>query len=230
MDTLKDKATFKRAFVNTLPVMSGYLIMGAGFGMVMTSYGYPPYLSALMAVSIYCGAMQYVAANLLFTGVPLLSVALTTFIVNARHIFYSLTMLGHYKEAGKERPYLYFGLTDETYTMLCQPIPVQNKRAYRFFVTILNHSYWISGCTLGALLGSAFPQIKGADFALTSLFVVALAQSIEFDKRGDLPAFIGAGATLLSLLIFGKENFLLPAMGVIIVLLLLLPEKKEKEA
>ncbi|MGI6699011.1 MAG: AzlC family ABC transporter permease [Christensenellales bacterium] len=225
MNTLKDKATFKQAFIDTLPVMSGYLIMGAGFGMVMNSYGYPPYLSTFMAVCIYAGAMQYVGANLLFTGASLFSVALTTFIVNARHIFYGLTMLEQYKEAGKEKPYLYFGLTDETYTLLSRPLSVKNKRAYRFYVTILNHSYWIAGCTLGALLGSAFPQVRGADFALTALFVVALVQSLEFHKRNDLPALIGAGATLLSLLIFGKDNFLLPAMGVIVVLLLILPER-----
>ena len=143
----------RKAFLKSLPVMAGYVVLGIGFGILLRNAGYGVLWSAAMAVLIYAGSMQYVGISLLAGGAGILTTILTTVMVNARHLFYSISMIGRYKNAGRYKPYMIFALTDETYSLLCDgetPDP-EYADLYRFLVSLFNHLYWIAGCILGSL-------------------------------------------------------------------------------
>lgn len=227
------KAVLKKALVATLPVMTGYLVLGFGFGIVLTAAGFDWLLALAMSAFIYAGSMQYAAIGLLMGGASLLLTALTTLMVNARHLFYGISMLEKYREMGRAKPYLIFSLTDETYSLVCQePLPVEQheRKPYCFLVSLLDHLYWVTGTLLGAAVGALVQfNTAGIDFALTALFVTVFTEQWLTAKQ-HTPAVIGVGVTLVSLLIFGSERFLIPAMLVIALLLCLYTEKRKEAA
>ena len=209
------KQLLKRALRDTIPVLTGYLVLGFGFGIIMKSNGFGIALTAAMSLLIYAGSMQYAAIGLMTGGASLLTVGLTTLMVNARHLFYGISMLEKYRGVGKRKPYLIFGLTDETYSLVCtDPVGIEpeTRRDYYLLVTLLNHLYWVGGSVLGAVAGTVLQfNSEGIDFALTALFlVVFLEQWLTAEKHG--PALNGVGASVVSLLIFGADSFLIPAM------------------
>ena len=222
------KQTFKPALIATLPVLTGYLVLGFGFGIIMKANGFGVALTAAMSLLIYAGSMQYAAIGLMTGGASLLTVALTTLMVNARHLFYGISMLEKYRDVGKAKPYLIFGLTDETYSLLCtdlEEIPAEQRRDYCLWVTLLDHLYWVGGSVLGALAGTVLQfNSEGIDFALTALFLVVFTEQWLSARRHG-PALIGVGVSVLSLLIFGRESFLIPAMLGIGVMLCLYKEE-----
>ncbi len=216
------KRIVKTAFTATVPVMSGYLVLGFGFGVILRANGFHILLAAAMSAFIYAGSMQYVAIGLLTGGASLLTSAMTALMVNARHLFYGISMLETYRGTGKIKPYLIFALTDETYSLVCgdlSHIPAEARKGYFLLVSLFNHLYWIVGSVLGALAGTLVRfDSTGIDFALTALFVtVLLDQWMGTKKHG--PALIGVGASVVCLLSFGRDRFLIPAMLVITLLL-----------
>ena len=176
--------------------------------------------------------MQYVAVGLLAGGASLITVALTTLMVNARHLFYGISMLDKYKNTGKIKPYLIFALTDETYSLLCNDnpdIPTEEKKNYYFFVSLLNQIYWIIGSVSGAVVGSLVKfDTKGIDFALTALFITIFLEQWLTTKKHS-PAVIGVAVSAICLIIFGSEKFLIPAMLVILLLLCLYKEENKND-
>lgn len=216
---MQDKMkALKAAFPYTLPVMTGYLFLGMAFGILLDSKGYHFGWAILMSVFIYAGSMQYVAINLLTMAFNPMNAFIMTLMVNARHLFYGLSLLGKFREAGKKKPYLMFGLTDETFSILCATNPPQgvNRGWFMFFVTFLNQSYWIIACALGGILGSMVSfNTKGIDFVMTALFVVIFLEQWKSQKQ-HAPALIGIGATVLCLLVFGPNRFIIPSMALII--------------
>ena len=221
------KKTLKTAFVATLPVLTGYLVLGFGFGIILKSSGYGVFWAFIMSLLIYAGSMQYVAIGLITGGASLITTALTTLMVNARHLFYGISMLGKYKGTGKRKPYLIFALTDETYSLVCgDNIDVEEGRRtdYFFFVSLLNHCYWVLGSVLGALVGTLVHfNTAGIDFALTALFLTVFTDQ-WLNSKNHIPAIIGVAVSVLCLLVFGKESFLIPTMLIIALLLCLYKE------
>lgn len=216
------KKLLKTVFVRTLPVMAGYLALGVGFGILAKSNGIGVLAVAAMSLFIYAGSMQFVAVGLFTGNATVATLALTTLMVNARHLFYGISMIEPYKKIGKSKPYLIFGLTDETYALVCTgDVPEGlDKRRYCFLVTLLNHIYWVTGSVLGALVGSFITfNTAGIDFAMTALFITVLVEQWRSTKN-HIPALIGIGASAVCLLVFGAEHFLIPAMLCICVLLL----------
>ena len=221
------KKTLKRALVATLPVLTGYLVLGFGFGIILKASGYGILLAFVMSFAIYAGSMQYVAIGLITGGVSLITTAITTLMVNARHLFYGISMLDKYKNVGGAKPYLIFALTDETYSLVCgdnlDMTDVERKRYY-LFVSLFNHFYWVIGSVLGALVGSIVKfNTEGIDFALTALFLTVFIDQWLNSKK-HAPAIIGVAVSVACLLIFGSGNFLIPAMLVISLLLCLYKE------
>ena len=212
------KKVIKPAFTATLPVMAGYLILGFGFGIIIKANGYSIALAAAMSIFIYAGSMQYVAIGLMTGGASLITTALTTLMVNIRHLFYGVSMLEKYQQTGKAKPYLIFGLTDETYSLVCGDLPniaPEDRTHYELLVSLLNHLYWITGSVAGAVAGSLIQfNSQGIDFALSSLFLTVFTDE-WLNSRKHGPALIGLGASILCLLIFGAENFLIPTMLII---------------
>lgn len=226
------KKTIKSAFIATLPVLTGYLVLGFGFGIILKSGGYGILLAFAMSLLIYAGSMQYVAVGLIAGGASFLTAALTTLMVNARHLFYGISMLEKYKNTGKRKPYLIFALTDETYSLVCNDSPnvaPENRADYYFLVSLLNQIYWIVGSLLGVVVGSLIQfNSAGIDFALTALFLtVFIEQWLTAEKH--TPALIGVGVSVGCLVLFGAERFLVPAMLVIALLLCLYKEEKEND-
>ena len=218
------KQTIKIAYQKSLPVMAGYIVLGIGFGILLKDAGYGLIWSFLMSLTIYADSMQYVGVSLLTSGASLITVALTTLMVNARHLFYGLSMIEKYKGAGKKKPYLIFSLTDETYSLLCNDdIPEgAHRHGYQFWVSLFNQSYWVLGCVLGSLVGTLFRfDTAGIDFSMTALFVTVFVEQ-WLTTKNHRPAIIGLAASGLCLVIFGADKFLLPTMMVITVALLLM--------
>lgn len=226
------KKTVKTAFIDTLPVLTGYLVLGFGFGIILKSNGYGILLALAMSAFIYAGSMQYVAIGLFAGGAPLLTVALTTLMVNARHLFYGISMLDRYKNTGKRKAYLIFALTDETYSLVCHDNPnvcADRRKDYYLFVSLFDQIYWIIGSVLGVAAGSFLRfNSEGIDFVLTALFLTVFLEQWLTTKKHK-PAITGVVVSLLCLLIFGSENFLIPTMLVIALLLCLYKEESKDE-
>lgn len=226
------RTTVKTAFIDTLPVMAGYLVLGFGFGIIMKAGGFSILLAAAMSCFIYAGSMQYVAIGIMTGGASLVTAALTTLMVNARHLFYGISMLEKYKNTGKRKPYLIFALTDETYSLVCREtigVPPERLKDYYLFVSLFDHLYWIAGSVLGAVVGALVKfNSEGIDFALTALFVTVFLEQWLTSKK-HAPALIGIGASVISLVIFGADRFLIPAMLVIALILCFWKERVPHE-
>lgn len=218
------KSDVKKAFVTTIPVMTGYLVLGMGFGIVLSTKGLGFIWAIAMSIFIYAGSMQYAAIGLITGGASILTTALTTLMVNARHIFYGISMIDKYKDTGKAKPYLIYALTDETYSLVCSDESVnniENKNLYYFLVSFFDQIYWVVGSAIGGLLGEVIPfSTEGIDFALTALFVTIFVEQ-WLSVSDHKPAITGLSAAVVCLLIFGPDNFLIPTMILITAALLL---------
>lgn len=223
------KQTIKKAFWDTLPVMTGYLFLGVGFGIILQQNGYGPLWALAMSLFIYAGSMQYVGIGLLTGGASLLTAALTTLMVNARHLFYGLSMIEPYKGAGRRKSYLIFALTDETYSLVSRKLPEDVERiSYCFFVSLFDQCYWVLGSILGSLAGNLPVDFTGIDFALTALFVTVFVEQ-WLSSKNHLPALVGVICAAVCLVLFGADNFLIPTMILIAAILVML-QKVKKEA
>jgi len=215
--------TVKAAFVKSLPVMAGYIILGIGFGILAHNAGYGFLWVLAMSLFIFAGSMQYVGVGLIAGGASVLTVILTTVMVNARHLFYSISMLRHYKNAGRYKPYLIFSLTDETYSLLCDgkvPEGTDSDR-FRFLVSLFNQSYWVLGSVIGSLVSGILPfSTAGIEFSMTALFIASFTEQ-WITAKDHIPAVTGLLGTLLCLIVFGPDRFLIPAMLLITLLLTL---------
>ena len=227
------KAAYKAAFPHTLPVMTGYLFIGIAFGVMFADKGYNFLWAGLMSLLVYAGSGQYLAVNFFDPSVSLLQVVFLTFMVNVRHIFYGLSLLDKFKVSGKKKPYMVFSLTDETYSLyfLTKTPDHVDEGKFLFALSTLNQLYWVIGSMIGGLAGTFIPfNSKGIDFAMTALFIVIFVEQ-WFEKKNRFPAVSGVIASLICLLIFGKDSFILPSMIVIMVILLSnhrIEEKKNK--
>ena len=223
--------SIRYAFKRSLPVMAGYLVLGMGFGILLEAKGYSVLWAFVMSVFIYAGSMQYVAVDLLAGGASLISAALMTLMVNARHLFYGISMIDRYKDMGAKKPYLVFALTDETYSLVCSgdvPEGVDQKK-YFFWVSLMNQSYWVIGSTAGALIGSLLVfNTAGIDFSMTALFIVVFVEQWK-SAENHLSAVIGVTVSVICLLIFGPDSFLIPSMIAIAAVLTALRKILDKK-
>ena len=221
--------TIKQAFYKSIPVMAGYIALGIGFGILLSSAGYGVLWAAAMSLFIFAGSMQYVGVGLLQGGASVLTTIITTVMVNARHLFYSISMVDKYKDAGKYKPYMIFALTDETYSLLSDgktPDGVE-PNLYRMLVSLFNHSYWVAGSIIGSLLGGVLPfSTAGIEFSMTALFAAAFTEQY-LTAKDHVPALTGLLCTLACLVIFGRDRFLIPAMLLITLVLTLLRSREE---
>ena len=222
------KQTAKTALIHTLPVMTGYVFLGFGFGIILQQNGYGLLWALAMSLFIYAGSMQYVGVGLLTGGVSLATAALTTLMVNARHLFYGISMIDTYKGTGRKKPYLIFALTDETYSLVSHTPPEGvDRTAYYFLVSLLDQCYWVAGSALGALAGKLPLDFTGIDFALTALFITIFVEQ-WLSTRDHLPALVGLISAAVCLAFFGSDRFLIPTMLLIAATLVML-RKSGKE-
>lgn len=232
---MKSKSTyrhaFKAAFPYTLPVLTGYLFIGTAFGVMFQEKGYNFIWAGIMSVVVYAGSGQYLAVNFFDPAVSLFQVVFMTFMVNIRHVFYGLSLLDRFKAAGRKKPYLIQSLTDETYSLyfLTKTPEGVDEGKFLFAIAALDHSYWVLGSIIGALAGRLIPfNAKGIDFAMTALFLVIFTEQ-WLGSKNHFPAVCGVVSSAVCLLVFGAENFILPAMIAIMVILLATKKISQKE-
>lgn len=215
------KHAFRKAFPYTIPVLTGYLFIGIAFGVMYAEKGYSFLWAILMSLLVYAGSGQYLAVNFFTPGISFVQVIFMTLMVNIRHIFYGISLLDKFNQMGKKRWYMIFGLTDETYSLLCTtkiPEGVEEEK-FLFAISIMNQSYWVIGSAIGGLAGSFLPfNSEGIDFAMTALFVVIFVEQ-WMDAKNRIPETIGVAAAFLCLQIFGADSFVLPSMLLIIMIL-----------
>lgn len=228
---MREKITaLKAAIPHTIPVFTGFTFLGIAYGILMNSKGYGVGWTALMSFMAFAGSAQYMAITFLTSVFNPVYAFLMTLMVNARHLFYGISMIEKYKDVGKFKPYLIFGLCDETFSIVCATEPPEgvNRNWFIFFITLLNHSYWVIGSAAGGMLGSIITfNINGLDFVLTALFAVIFIGQWKNHKNHN-PAIIGVLSSIACVIVFGKDNFVIPSM-IIILLVLTLYRKKYAE-
>jgi len=214
-------SALKAAFPYTIPVLTGFIFLGIAYGILMSSKGYGVGWTVLMSFMAFAGSAQYVAITFLTSVFNPINALIMTLMVNARHLFYGISMLDKYKGTGKLKPYLIFGLCDETFSIVCSAEPPEgvNRNWFSFFITLLNHSYWVLGSAIGGMLGSMVSfNTKGLDFVLTALFVVIFVGQWKAQKDHK-PAIIGVLCSIICLAVFGQSNFIIPSMLAILAVL-----------
>ena len=217
------RPSIKTALRDSLVILPGYLVLGIGFGVLMDTKGFGLLHSFLMAVFIYAGSMQYVGVELLASAASYLTVFIMTIMVNIRHLFYGIGMLDKYKDLKKHKLYDIFALTDETFSIACnRKMSGLNKEDYYFYLSLFNHCYWITGCVLGSILGDVLPfDFRGIEFSMTVLFIVIVIDQWEKNKD-HTPVVLSFIASIACLIYFGRDNFLIPSMALIIVILFIM--------
>lgn len=222
---------FRAAFPLTLPVLAGFSFLGIAFGILMSAKGYAAGWAVLMSLVVFAGSAQYLALTFLTLPFAPLNAFLLTLLVNSRHLFYGLSLLDKYRGAGRFKPYLIFGLCDETFSIVCTAKAPEDvdEHWFRFFITVLNHSYWVLGTAAGSLLGALLRMdLAGMDFALTALFVVIFVGQWK-STRVHWPALTGLGCTGLALAVLGPGKFIVPALLLIFAVLCLPRARRRKE-
>lgn len=223
-------STFKYAFPKTIPILAGFAFLGMSYGIYMNSLGFGPLYAISMSMFIFAGSMEFVAGSLLLGPFAPLSAFLLTLMINARHLFYGIAMLDKFKGTGKKKPYLIYGMCDESFVINSSTQVPQyiNQGWFMFYVTLLNQIYWVGGTTIGSLFSSAVTfNTDGLEFVMVALFVVIFLEN-WMKEHNHISSIIGIVASVLSLLIFGMDNFIIPAMILILVSLTSIKSTVEK--
>ncbi|ADL51239.1 azaleucine resistance protein AzlC [Clostridium cellulovorans] len=224
------KKAFFVAFPQTVPIFAGFSFLGIAYGIYMNAAGFSPIYPILMSLTIFAGSVEFVAVNLLLGTFNPINALIMTLMINARHLFYGISMLDKYKGTGFKKFYLIFGMCDESFSInYTAKIPNDvDKGWFMFFVTVLNHTYWVLGATIGGIFGAAVKfNTKGIEFVMTALFVVIFLEQ-WMGETNHHSALIGLGFSFLCLILFGGENFIIPSMIMILGILTLMRKPLEK--
>lgn len=219
----------RTAFPYTVPILAGFLFLGITYGVLMTTSGFPWWLPVVTAVAIFTGSMEFLMVSILLSAFNPLSAFVTALMVGARHIFYGITMLPKYRGVGRKKYYLIYSCCDETFSVnYSTELPEEIDRGWFYFwVSFLDQAYWVGGVALGGIFGSFITvDTRGLDFVMTAMFIVIFLQQWEKDAS-HAAEYIGTGGSILSLLLFGPDRFVVPAMLVILLALTLGRKKLE---
>ncbi|MFV9834101.1 azaleucine resistance protein AzlC [Bacillus stercoris] len=223
-------AAFRSAFPYTIPIFAGFLFLGIAYGIFMHSLGFSAIYPIIMSFIIFAGSMEFVAAYFLLGAFNPLNALFLTLMINARHLFYGISMLDKYRGTGKKKLYLIFGMCDESFSInYTANVPANvDKGWFMFFVTLLNHLYWVAGAAIGGIFGSYVKfNTEGLEFVMTALFIVIFIEQWMKEQKHH-SALAGLGLSAASLIIFGGNHFIIPAMLAILGILTVLRKPLEK--
>ncbi len=226
----KLKSAFQAAFPHTIPIFAGFWFLGMTYGIYMNVSGFGFWYPMLMSLTIFAGSVEFVTVNLLLGAFDPLQALAMTLMINARHLFYGISMLDKYRGHGLKDLYLIFGMCDESFSInYTADIPEGVDQGwFMFFVTLLNHFYWVFGATLGGIFGSLIHfNTEGIEFVMTAMFVVIFMEQWMKEKN-HVSALVGVGISLLCLTAFGADDFIIPAMAGILGVLTLLKRPLDK--
>lgn len=225
------KNILKHAFLKSVPVLVGYVFLGAAFGILLQQAGYNFIWAFFISLTVYAGSGQFLLVNLLSSGASLATVAFMTLLINSRHIFYGLSFVDKFKKMKKLYPYMVFSLTDETYSVLCSLKDEKNidNDKVKFFLAFFNQCYWLCGSVIGALAGQLISlNFKGIDFSMTALFVIIFIEQ-WMDSKSHIPAIVGLISSTFFLVLLGPTNFILPSLIVTVMILMSLKRNLQEE-
>lgn len=225
------RRAFRYAFPHTIPIFAGFWFLGITYGVYMHVSGFSFVYPMLMSMTIFTGSMEFVTANMLLGGFHPLQAFVMAILIGARHLFYGISMLDKFRGMGWKKFFLIYGMCDETFSInYSAEIPKDVDRGwFMLFVTVLNYLYWVTGATMGGLFGSLIHfNTQGLDFAMTAMFVVIFMEQWIKDKK-HTSQFVGLGASVLCLIVFGADSFMVPTMLVILFFLTILRRKREEE-
>lgn len=218
------RKTLGAAFGYTVPVMAGYLFLGMTYGIFARTSGLAAGVPVAMSILMYAGSAEFLMVSILQEAFRPLHVFIVIFLLNARHLFYGISMLDKYRSTGWRKLYLIFGMSDETFSVVYtaqMPSGMERSR-FMFWITLLDQFYWILGATVGAVFGSLIRfNTEGLDFVMTAMFVVIFINQWQKEEKHHA-LLVGVIASVFCLLLFGAEDFLLPAMALILILLILI--------
>lgn len=224
------KKAFLCAFPYTIPIFAGFWFLGMTYGIYMNVSGFSFWYPLLMSMTVFAGSVEFVAVSMLLGSFNPIQALVMTVMINARHLFYGISMLDRFRGVGRKKIYLIFGMCDETFSInYTAKIPEDvDKGWFMFFVTLLNHIYWVSGAALGGIFGSFIQfDTEGLEFVMTAMFVVIFLEQ-WLKEKSHTSSLAGLGISLLCLVIFGSENFIIPAMLMILAALTLLRPRLEE--
>lgn len=226
------KRALEAAFPHTVPIFAGFWFLGMTYGIYMNVSGFSFWYPLFMSLTIFAGSIEFVTVNMLMGAFDPLQAFVMTLMINARHLFYGISMLDKYKGMGWKKFYLIFGMCDESFSInYTAQIPEDVDRGwFMFFVTLLNHIYWVFGAALGGIFGSVIRfDTEGLDFVMTAMFVVIFLEQWMKDQK-HTSALAGLGLSLLCLAVFGADDFMIPAMAAILLFLTVCRKPLEREA
>ena len=222
-ETRPFRGSVAAAFPHTVPVLTGFLVLGIAYGMLMQSKGYGAPWALLMSGVAYCGSMQFAAISLLTSAFDPLGAFVMSLLVNARHLFYGVSLLEKYRGIGSAKPVLIYLLCDETFSIISSVEPPEGVRPGNFYlaISVLDYLYWVGGTLLGSLAGQFIRfDTTGLDFALTGLFVVLFIEQVSSPK-GRASGVVGLGCSVAALALFGADRLVIPAMILVLAALLI---------
>ncbi len=221
----------KVAFPQTIPIFTGFWFLGMAYGIYMNASGFSFIYPLCMSLLIYGGSLEFVAVEMLLSPFAPLQTFIMALLIQARHLFYGLSMLDKFKGLGWKKYYLIFGMCDETFSINCSAdIPENVDRGWFYFwVTLLNQFYWSAAATTGGIVGSLLKiDTSGISFVMTAMFVVIFLEQWLKEKEHST-SLIGLTVSVLCLVVFGPDSFMVPTMVLIVGLLTLLRKPLEKK-
>lgn len=226
---IKTKA-LKAAFPHTIPIMTGFLFLGASYGIYMNVSGFEFWYPMITSMLIFAGSVEFVTVNLLLGAFNPLQAFLLALMINARHIFYGISMLDKYRGTGLKKFYLIYGMCDESFSVnYMAEIPEDvDKGWFMFFVNLLNQIYWVAGATIGGILGGVIAfNTNGIEFVMTAMFVVIFLEQ-WLKEKNHIPSILGLVISVVCLILFGADRFIIPSMAAMLIMLTLLRKVLDK--
>lgn len=223
------RKAFKAAFPYTIPIFAGFWFLALAYGIYMNTAGFSFVYPLCMSILIFGGSLEFIAVEMLLSPFAPVQVLVMTLLVQARHLFYGISMLEKYRGMGWKKIYLIFGMCDESFSINYTAVVPEgvDRGWFYFFVTLLNQLYWVSGAVIGGLVGSLLSfDTEGLSFVMTAMFVVIFMEQWLKEKNHS-SAFLGLGASVLCLMVFGQDSFMIPTMAVIVAALALLRKPLE---
>lgn len=230
MVSKKIKAAFFAALPNTIPILAGFLFLGIAYGIYMNQSGFKFYYPMFMSFIIFAGSVEFATVSWLLGSFDPVNIFFLTLMINARHLFYGLSMLEKYNIPGWKKLYLIYGMCDESFSINATvDVPKDiDKGLFMFFVTMLNQIYWVAGATIGGIFGSFIPfDTKGIEFVMTALFIVIFLEN-WLKEKDHSASVIGLFISFICLMIFKGTNFIIPSMIIILSILTLLRGRLQK--
>ena len=213
---------FRAAFPHTLPIFAGFWFLSLAYGILMNTAGFSFVYPMLMSATIFGGSLEFITVSMLLSPFAPVQTFIVALLVQARHLFYGIAMLDKYKGLGWKKFFLIFGMCDETFSInYTAEIPEGVDRGwFLFFVTLLDWFYWVSGATVGGLAGSLIHfNTKGLSFVMTAMFTVIFLEQLQKERHGTT-ALVGLLCSVVCLVIFGPQSFMIPTMVSILAVLL----------